>query len=170
MIDAQTAEALPDTAESKHELRGSLFLFVLWLGVIGPIYSFGLNGFFAMRWTTMYPAAGSYYASWDFWAFVAAREVSRVLAAIVMMVRRSADAVWFAILVLWLSGPALVTGAWLLSGAVIVPGALVRSSAVAAAATIYLLRSRHVRAVYAIQAPGLGAAVSAIRLKLTSTR
>ena len=151
----ENAEERVSTVGGKRELRGWLLLFVAWLGVIGPIYSVALNGFFAMRWSSMYPGAGSYYASWHFWWFVAAREASRVVAALVMTARRSADAVWFAILILWSSGPALVTGTWLLSSTIIMPGALVRSSAVAAAATLYLLRSRQVRRVYRIQRPSL---------------
>jgi hypothetical protein len=148
MIDTQMTEAMPEIGDGKYVLPGWLFLFVLWLGVIGPIYSLGLNGFFAMRWRTMYPEAGSYYVSWSFWWFVAARECSRMLAATVLLARRSTSAVWFTIVVLWLSGPALVTGAWLLSGAVVMPGALVRSTAIAAAATLYLLRSEQVRSTY----------------------
>jgi hypothetical protein len=148
MIDAQTTEAMPEIGERKYELRGWLFLFVLWLGVIGPIYSLGLNGFFVMRWRAMYPEAGSYYLSWNFWWFVAARECSRMLAAAALIAFRSANAVWVTIVVLWLSGPALVTGTWLLSGTVVMPGALVRSTAIAAAATLYLLRSEQVRSTY----------------------
>lgn len=71
-----------------------------------------------------------------------------MLAATVMVARRSADAVWFAVFVMWLSGPVLVTGTWLLSETVIMPSALVRSTAIAAASTIYLLRSERVRAIY----------------------
>lgn len=148
MIDTQMTEAMPKIGDGKYELRGWLFLFVLWLGVIGPIYSLALNGFFAMRWRAMYPEAGSYYASWSFWWFVAARESSRMLAATVLLARRSANAVWFTIVVLWLSGPALVTGTWLLTGTMVMPGALVRSTAIAAAATLYLLRSEQVRSTY----------------------
>lgn len=136
----------------KRELSGWLLLFVVWLGVIGPVYSLLLNGFFVIRWQSMYPEAASYYTSWHFWWFIAAREAGRISAAMLMTIRRSADAVWSAILLLWFTGPGLVTGAWLLSDPVIMPSALVRSSAIAAAATLYLLRSAQVRTVYAMHA------------------
>jgi hypothetical protein len=145
-------EIVDAPAPDKRELSGWLLLFVLWLGVIGPIYSLALNGFFAMRWQAMYPQGAGYYGSWHFWWFIAAREASRMMAAVMMLTKRSADAVWFAILILWLTGPALVTGTWLLSGQVIMPSALVRSGAIAAAATLYLLRSAQVRRVYAMKA------------------
>ncbi|GAA3890113.1 hypothetical protein GCM10022276_06440 [Sphingomonas limnosediminicola] len=151
MTDAQTSEAPRDASEGSPALKGSLLLFIVWLGLVGPVYSVALNGFFAVRWAAMYPEAGSYYVTWHFWWFVAAREASRIIAALAL-VRRSAAAVWFTILVLWVSGPALVTGTWLLSGPVIMPGALVRSTAIAAAATLYLLRSGRVRTVYRLRA------------------
>src|SRR4051794_18996300 len=143
--------------EDKRALRGLLLLFVIWLGVVGPIYSLALNGYFAMRWGAMYPAAVSYYWSWHFWWFVAARELSRFVAALGMLVRRSVDAVWFAILILWLSGPALVTGTWFLFGNIVMPGALIRSVAIATAATLYLARSTQVRTIYRFKPPRLGA-------------
>lgn len=145
------AEPTVDTQDEKRALRGWPLLFVVWLGVIGPIYSLALNGFFTMRWGAMYPGAVSYYASWHFWWFVAAREFSRMLAAVTMLVRRSARAVWFAMLVLWLSGPTLVAGTWLLFGNIVMPAALIRSTAVAAAATLYLMRSAEVRAIYRLK-------------------
>lgn len=153
MADTEIVEVPTDVAKEQRELRGWLLLFVAWLGVIGPLYSLGLNGFFALRWKTIYPEATSYYASWSFWWFVAAREASRMVAAIVMVARRSADAIWFAILMLWLSGPVLVTVAWLQFGTVVMPGAFIRSGAIAAAATLYLLRSKHVRTVYGFEGP-----------------
>ena len=137
----------------KRQLSGWLLLFVVWLGAIGPIYSLLLNGFFVMRWQSMYPEAASYYHSWHFWWFIAARVASRIAAALVMVTRRTADAVWFAILTLWFTGPGLVTATWLLSGPVIIPSALARSGAIAVAAILYLLRSGQVRTVYAMQAP-----------------
>jgi hypothetical protein len=162
MIDCEIIEAPANGTRAQRELHGWLLLFVTWLGVIGPIYSVGLNGFFALRWQAMYPEATSYFTSWDFWWFIAAREVSRMVAAIVMVARRSAEAVWFAILVLWFSGPVLVTGAWLQFGTVVMPAALVRSGAIAAAATLYLLRSRQVRTVYRFKTPRLDADACAI--------
>ena len=132
-------------------MRGLLLLFVIWLGVVGPIYSLALNGYFAMRWGAMYPAAVSYYWSWHFWWFVAARELSRIAAALALVVRRSADTIWVVILILWLSGPALVTATWLLFGTILMPGALIRSGAIAIAATLYLTRSAQVRTIYALK-------------------
>lgn len=133
---------------AQRKLGGGLLLFVAWLGVIGPVFSIGLNGFFALRWEAMYPEAASYYRSWSFWWFISVREGARIIAAIVLVSRRSADAVWFTILVLWLSGPVLVTLTWMLSHRIVMPSALVRSGTIAAAASLYLLRSRQVRTVY----------------------
>src|SRR5438270_86270 len=65
--------------------------------------------------------------------------------------------VWFDILILWLSGPALVTGTWLLFGHIVMPGALIRSSAIAAAATLYLARSRQVQTIYGLKPAKPGA-------------
>jgi len=152
MINRDIVEAPADGVEGPRQLRGWLMLFVAWLGLIGPIYSVGLNGFFALRWQAMNPETTSYFTSWSFWWFIVAREGARMIAATVMVVRRSADAIWFAILMLWLSGPLLVTVAWVLDGTIVMPSALVRSGAIAAAATLYLLRSRQVRAVYRFEA------------------
>ena len=137
--------------EDERALRGLLLVFVIWLGIAGPIYSLALNGYFAIRWGAMYPGAVSYYWSWHFWWFIAARELTRMVAAVGMLVRRAADAVWFAIFIVWSSGPALVTGTWLLFGDIVMPGALIRSSAIAAAATLYLARSKQVRTIYRLK-------------------
>ena len=141
--------------ERKRELRGWPLLFVLWLGIFGPIYSLALNGFFAVRWGAMYPGSATYYASWHYWWFIAARELSRITAAVSMLFWRSTYSVWVAIAVLWLSGPTLVATTWLMASYVIMPGALIRSTAIAAAATIYLTRSRQIRTIYRREAPDL---------------
>ena len=151
----ETVEPGMGDQESKRELRGWPLLFVLWLGVVGPIYSLALNGFFAVRWGAMYPGGAYYYASWHFWWFIAARELSRIAAATTMLFWRSTYSVWIAISVLWLSGPTLVTATWLMAGYVAMPGALIRSTAIAAAATIYLTRSRQIRTIYRSEAPDL---------------
>lgn len=165
----EIVEGSAEPTEKNRELRGWLLLFVVWLGLLGPIYSVGLNGSFALRWQTMYPESASYFASWTFWCFVVARETSRMVAAIVMVARRSVDAIWFAILTLWLSGPALVTVAWLLFGTVVMPGAFISSGAIAAAATVYLLRSTQVRNVYGFKAPVFGVATSAMEREQPSS-
>jgi hypothetical protein len=151
MNGTEIIEEPVDMERGEPALSGWLLLFVVWLGLVGPLYSLALNGYFVMQWQRIYPEAGAYYGSWHFWWFIAAREAFRIGAALAMTIRRSADAVWFAILVLWFTGPCLATATWLLSGPVIMPSALVRSSAIAAAATLFLLRSRQVRAVYAMQ-------------------
>ena len=121
-------------------VRGWLLVIVLWLGVIDPLYSLALNGFFAARWE-------AYGREIDvtFWAPILAREAARILAALVLWLRRDSLAIWIVLVIVWLSGPAFVLATWTTQ---VVPDALVRSTAVALALSGYLLRSERVRATY----------------------
>jgi hypothetical protein len=148
MEAGESGEPSSETKPLKPGVRGGLLLLVLWLGIIDPIYSMALNGFVAVRWQQAYPQFAAYYASWGFWGFIVLREGMRIMAALVLLLRRRPDAVWFTLAIVWLSGPLLVLGSWMMFGDQVMPGALIRSMAVAIAATIYLLRSERVRNTY----------------------
>ena len=140
--------AASETTIIKPGVRGGLLLLVLWLGIVDPIYSFALNGFVAARWQQAYPQSAGYYGSWHFWSFIVIREGMRIAAAAVLLLRRSPDAVWVALAIVWLSGPLLVLASWMMFGDQVMPWALIRSTAVAMAVTVYLMRSDRVRATY----------------------
>jgi hypothetical protein len=142
-----SVESSLETA-ARRPIQGLLLLLVLWLGVVGPSYSFALNGFFAMRWRQAYPEHADFYASWDFWGYIVLREGLCVAAGLALWFQRQPGAVWFAIAMLWLSGPALVLLTSELFGAQVMPWALIRSTALAAAITLYLVRSERVRLTY----------------------
>jgi hypothetical protein len=72
----------------------------------------------------------------------------RIAAAAVLFLRRSPNAVWFTLAIVWLSGPLLVFGSWMMLGNQVMPWALIRSTAVAVAVTVYLIRSDRVRITY----------------------
>ena len=124
----------------KLPIRGWLLLIVLWLGVIDPLYSLALNGFFAARWEALGREIGA-----TFWAPILAREAARIFAALLLWFRRNSLAVWIVVAIVWLSGPAFVFATWTTQ---VMPDALVRSTAVALVLTGYLLRSERVRATY----------------------
>lgn len=149
-----TAEAIISGTEVRPGIRGGLLLLVLWLGVIDPLYSLALNGFMAMRWQQAYPLHAAYYASLDFWWFIILRAAMRAIAAIALLLRRQPDAVWITFAILWLSGPLLVLGSSTIFGNQVMPWALIRSTAVAAAASLYLIRSDRVRVTYNMKDSG----------------
>jgi uncharacterized membrane protein YciS (DUF1049 family) len=122
-------------------IRGGLLLLVLWLGVVDPLYSAGLN---------MYVAAQSHPANLD-WTYILVRAAMRISAALALLFVRRAVAVWFALAVLWLSGPFYVLVNWALFDNQVMPFALIRSTGVAAACTWYLLRSERVKATYGFE-------------------
>ena len=121
-------------------MRGWLLLIVLWLGVIDPLYSLALNGFFATRWEAMGREVDA-----TFWGPILAREIARIVAALLLWFRRDQFAIWVVLSIVWLSGPAFVVATWTTQ---VMPDALIRSTAVALAITGYLLRSERVRATY----------------------
>ena len=141
-------EVVSETKIVEPGIRGGLLLLVLWLGVLDPVYSVALNGFMAVRWQQMYPQFAGYYVSWHFWSFIVLREGMRIATAALLFLRRSPDAVWFTLAIVWLSGPLLVFGSWIVFGNQVMPWALLRSTAVAIAVTAYLIRSDRVRITY----------------------
>jgi hypothetical protein len=149
-----STESIAPTEAVRPGIRGGLLLLVLWLGLIDPLYSLVLNGFMAMRWQQAYPEHAAYYVSWDFWWFITLRAGLRFVAALILLLRRRPDAFWFVVAILWLSGPLLVFVSWLTFDNQVMPWALIRSTAVAAAATLYLLRSARVRVTYDLKDHG----------------
>jgi hypothetical protein len=119
-------------------IRGGLLLIVLWLGVIDPLYSAGLN---------IYVAEQTQRTDLD-WSYILVRAFMRVSAAIALLFFRRPSAVWFALILIWVSGPIYVLVNWLLYDNQVMPLALIRSSAVALACTWYFLRSKRVKATY----------------------
>jgi hypothetical protein len=129
------AEGVP-----KSGVRGWLLLLVLWLGVIDPLYSLALNGFFAGRWEAL-----GREPDVTFWGPILARETARILAALLLWLRRDSHSVWIALAIVWLSGPIFVLATWTTQ---VMPDAFIRSTAVALLVTGYLFRSERVRATY----------------------
>ena len=135
------ADSLVVSKAAEPGIRGGLLLLTLWLGVVDPLYSAGLN---------MYVAAQTHTANLD-WTYILVRAAMRISAALALLFVRRPVAVWFALAVLWLSGPIYVLVNWALFDNQVMPFALIRSAAVAAACTWYLLRSERVKATYGFE-------------------
>ena len=134
--------AAPNAAEASAKvqpgIRGALLVIVLWLGVIDPIYSTALN---------LYVAAQAQHSNFD-WTYIVLRAAMRICAATAFICSRKATAVWFALIIIWFSGPAYVLGNWAIYDNQIMPTAMIRSTAIAVACTLYLIRSKRVEATY----------------------
>jgi hypothetical protein len=143
---SSSAAAVTDTRSIEPGVRGGLLLLVLWFGVVDPIYSIALNGFVAWHWQQSFPSIEIPVT--NLVAYVGVRAILRFAAALALIQSRRSGAVWFALAILWLSGPAYVVGSWALFNNQLMPWALIRSSAVAAACTLYLFRSERVKLTY----------------------
>lgn len=133
-------------------VRGWLSAFLIWLGIVSPVWTLGLTVAIVLRLNQANPgdAALMHEMGWDvlLWVVAILRAGTRIVAAVLMYFRRVPGSVWFALATLWFSGPLLIIGPWaLLDGEINFPG-LVRSSAIALAWTVYLLVSRRVKATY----------------------
>jgi hypothetical protein len=143
---------VPNTQAATPGIRGWLLAFMLWFGVISPLWSAGFS-VFALYWLERWnpnDAALMREENWDVLLLAVSflRAGMRVAAAALMYFRRKAYSVWFALLVLWLSGPLLILGTWAwIEGEIDVPG-FVRSVLIALAWSLFLLFSQRVKAIY----------------------
>jgi hypothetical protein len=142
--------------ELKAGIRGWLLAFVVWLGIVSPVWTLGLSILIMLRLQQANPGDAALMQSmgWDtlLWLVTILRACSRVAVGLLMYFRRTAGSVWTALAVLWLSGPLLIVGPWaVLGGEINIPG-LVRSAAIALAWSIFLLVSRRVKVTYGFRA------------------
>ena len=147
-----TASETVEAQQLAPGIRGWLLVFVLWLGILSPIFLIGFNFVIMRRLEQMNPddAALMRELNWDtlLWAVTLIREGMHIAAALALYFRRNSTAIWFALGILWLSGPLLILGTWVaVEGEYNVPG-LVRSALVAGCWTLYLLLSRRVKVTY----------------------
>jgi hypothetical protein len=147
-----TASATSGTQQVEPGIRGWLLVFILWLGVLSPVFWIGFNIVAMRRLEQANPddAVLMREMNWDvlLWAVTLIREGLHIAAALMLYVRRTSTAVWFALAILWLSGPLLILGTW-----AVVDGedhwrGLARSALVAGCWTLYLLMSGRVKATY----------------------
>jgi hypothetical protein len=151
-----TASEPSESRSLEPGVRGWLSAFLVWLGVISPLWTIGLSAVVVLRLNQANPgdAAIMHDMGWDvlLWVVTILRAGTRIVAAALMYFRRVPASVWVALATLWFSGPALIIGPWLLlHGEMNVPG-LVRSAAIALAWTIFLLVSRRVKSTYGFRA------------------
>ena len=147
-----TASDTAETQRLESGVRGWLLAFILWLGILSPVFWIGFNFVIMRRLEQANPddAVLMREMGWDvlLWVLTLAPEGMRVAAALMLYFLRQPISVWFALCVLWLSGPLLILGTWAaVEGEHNVPG-LVRSALVAGCWTLYLLLSRRVKATY----------------------
>ena len=133
-------------------IRGWLLFFILWLGVLSPVFWIGFNIVIMRRMEQMNPddAVLMRAMNWDvlLWVVTLIREAMHIAAALMLYFRRNSTSVWFAIAILWLAGPFLILGTWAaVQGELNVAG-LVRSALIAFVWTLYLFLSRRVKATY----------------------
>ena len=145
-MDFAKDRIIPNEGAPKPGVRGWLLLLVIWLGVVDPLYSLALNGFFADRWSAM-----GRTPDLAFWGPILAREGARILAALFLWFRRDSLAIWIVLGITWVFGPILVLATWTTQ---VLPEAFIRSTAVALVITGYLMRSERVRATYKFRITG----------------
>ena len=136
-------------------IRGWLLAFLLWLGLISPLWTLGFTAFIGFWLELKNPtdAALMRETGWDvvLWVVTILRAGTRVAAALLMYFRRVPSSVWFAFVVLWFSGPLLILGAWVVVEGELSTIGLVRSAVVALGLSIFLFVSRRVRVTYSFR-------------------
>lgn len=137
-------------------IRGWLLAFIVWLGIVAPLWTVGLSIVLVLRLQQANPsdAAEMHELGWDLllWIVTILRAGLRIAAALLMWFRRTSASVWFALAALWISGPLLILGLWaIVRGEINVPG-LIRSAVIALAWSFFLLVSRQVKITYGFRA------------------
>lgn len=133
-------------------ISGWLLAFIIWLALLMPLYSIGLNVILISRMESVYPDDAVVFreAGMDvmLWTVTAVREMLRIGAAALLWFRRKPSSVWVAFVVLWLAGPLLILATWVaLDGEMYVPG-LIRAALVALAWSLFLFLSQRVTVTY----------------------
>lgn len=133
-------------------IRGWLLAFIIWLALLMPIYSIGLNVLLITRMESVYPEDAVLFRETGMdvmlWTVTAVREMLRIGAAALLWFRRKPSSVWIALVVLWLAGPVLILATWVaLDGEMHVPG-LIRAALVALAWSLFLFLSQRVKVTY----------------------
>ena len=141
---------------SPRRIGGWLLLLIEWLGVIDPIWTVALNGWYVSK-VSGIPFGPALFGpgSWDYWSYFALREGLRISAAFALLFVRRPAAVWYTLLVLWIAGPVMTATAagWSALGTEFILGALTRSGPVAILWSGYLLASKRVKATYDFEGP-----------------
>ncbi len=155
---------MTDVAERKAEnsqlepgIHGWLLVFVLWLGVINPVFWIGFNFVVFDRLEKMNPGDAELMREmgWDtlLWAVTIIREGMRIAAVLILYYYRRSVSVWIAFAVLWLAGPLLILGTWgAIEASEYSVAGLVRSALWAAGWSLFLFMSQRVRLTYHFRA------------------
>ena len=130
-------------------IKGWLLAFLLWIGIVSPLFNLGLGVWFAINVDQTDVPAG---LGLVFWLVMILRVGSRVAAALTMYFRRIPSSVWVSLGVLWFSGPILILASWTTVGGEINIGGFVRSTLIALAWTLFLIRSQRVKLTYRYRA------------------
>lgn len=133
-------------------IRGWLLAFIIWLALLMPLYSVGLNVLLISRMESVYPEEAVLFRETGMdvklWIVTAVREMLRIVAAALLWFRRKPSSVWTAFAVLWLAGPLLILATWVaLDGEMYLPG-LIRAALVALAWSLFLFLSQRVKVTY----------------------
>ena len=151
------SERKAENSPLKPGARGWLLVFVLWLGVINPVFWIGFNFFIFDRMEDVNPGDAELMQilGWDvlIWVVTIIREGMRIASALALYFYRRPISVWIAFAVLWLSGPLLILCTWVIvGGSEYNVAALVRSALWALGWSLYLFMSQRVRITYAFRA------------------
>jgi len=148
------AESKPKNSQLKPGIQGWLLVFVLWLGVLNPVFWIGFNFVAFERMEDVNPGDAELMREmgWDvlLWVVTLIREGMRIAAALILYFYRRPVSVWIAFAVLWLAGPLLILGTWgVVGGSEYNVAGLVRSALWALAWSLFLFMSQRVRLTYA---------------------
>lgn len=150
---AADPEAQPnEVASVAPGIQGWLLVFVIWLALLMPLYSIGLNVLLISRMESVYPEDAVLFRETGMdvrlWAVTALREALRVAAAVLLLLRRTPSSVWIAFAVLWAAGPLLIIATWTIFGGELLSLGLLRAALVALAWSLFLFLSQRVKVTY----------------------
>ena len=133
-------------------IRGWLLAFVIWIGILSPLWTLGLSSFMVYWLERWNPSDAQLMRDmgWDVLLLIVTlvRAGLRIVAGLLMYLRRTSASVWIALAVLWISGPLLILGTWaMIEGEISVAG-LVRSAIIALAWSLFLFMSLRVKLTY----------------------
>jgi hypothetical protein len=139
-------------------IRGWLLAFVLWMGIINPVFWIGFTLIILNRMEAANPGDAELMreAGWDvlMWVVTIFREAIRVAAALMLYFYRKPVSVWIALVALWLAGPLLILTTWVvMEGSEFNIAGLVRSALWAVGWSLFLLMSERVRLTYGFRCP-----------------
>jgi len=133
-------------------VKGWLLVFVVWLGLVSPIFWVGFMVLVMSRMETVNPDDAQMMRDFGLdqllWIVTILRETIHIATALLLVFHRQAISVWIALSALWLAGPLFPFATWLIVGGELRYQGLGRSILFAAIWSGYLWLSKRVSITY----------------------